>query len=89
MRSFLIATTLAATIAGVFTLITEPIAGTKSDISEQSVSGISKPAAKGNRLDYRPVDGCSLAREGQNYESRCVRFVNRWSIETSRPPAAA
>lgn len=89
MRSSLIATILAAVIAGIFTLVTEPNAGAKSDVLEHPASGISKPAAKGDRLDYRPVDGCLQAREGQNYESRCVRFVNRWPIETSRPTAAA
>ena len=89
MRSSLVATVLAAAIAGIFALMTEPIAGTKSDVPGRPVSGISKPAAKGDRLDYRPIDSCSPTREDRNYEGRCVRFVFRWSIETSRSPGAA
>ncbi len=85
MRGSLIAITFAAVIAGIFTLISEPITGTKNDISAQPL----QPAAKGNRLDYRPVRGCSLARQGQNFETGCVSVVDRWSAKTSLPPATA
>jgi hypothetical protein len=89
MRNSLIVTAAAAAIAALFTLVTEPPAGIKSDKPEQPVSGIPKPDAKGNRLDYRPVDGCSPTRDNRNDEDRCVRVVDRWPIETSRPQVAA
>jgi hypothetical protein len=81
MRSPLIAIFIAAAIAGVFAFLTEPMAGTKSDIYP--------PAAKGDRLDLRPAEACSVAREGSNYDSDCVRIVDRWLIESAPASAAA
>jgi hypothetical protein len=81
MRTPLIAIFVAAVVAGVFAFLTEPMAGTKSDITP--------PAAKGDRLDLRPVDACAIARERPNYDSDCVRIVDRWLIESSSSPTAA
>jgi hypothetical protein len=89
MRSSLIATILAASIAGIFTFITEPTAGAKSEISKHPANGISTPAAKGNRLDYHPLKRCSLIPERADDESGCVRFADRWQIETLTPLASA
>lgn len=61
MRSFLIAAILAATIAGAFTLLTAPIAANDSNAQAHPRSDVSQPATKGNRLDLRPVEGCSFA----------------------------
>jgi hypothetical protein len=74
MRSSLIAIFIAAALAGVFAFLTEPMAGTKSDIYP--------PAVKGDRLDLRPVAGCSVARERSNYDGDCVRIVDRRLIES-------
>jgi hypothetical protein len=87
MRSSLIAAILAASIAGIFTFITEPIAGAKSEISKHPANGISTPAAKGNRLDYHPLEGCSLAAKHADDESGCVRFASPWQIERAAPLA--
>jgi len=81
MRSHLIAIFIAGALAGVFAFLTEPMASTKSDISP--------PAAKGDRLDLRPVAGCSVARERPNYDSDCVRIVDRRLIESAPASAAA
>ena len=82
MRSSLIATILAAAIASIFAVITEPIAGAQSEIPKHPVSSISEPAAKGNRLDYHPLKRCSLISERADDESGCIRFADRWQIET-------
>lgn len=89
MRSSLIATILAAAIAGIFAVVTEPVAGAQSEISKHPVSSVSKPAAKGNRLDYHPLKRCSPRPERADDESSCVRFADHWQIETLTPLAGA
>jgi len=96
MRSSLIAFVAAAAIAGIVAFLTEPVAGVNG--------GIPQAAVKGDRLDVRPAEGCSVAREWPYYGGGCVRsrtqptkhrsqgriiIVNRWLIELSPPLVAA
>ena len=75
MHSSLIATILAAAVAGSFTLLTELIAVNNGSGLAHPQSDMSKPAAKGDRLDRRPAKGCSFARNRANYETDCVRLA--------------
>jgi hypothetical protein len=72
-----------------FIVITDPMTGGRSEISKHPASSISQPAIKGDRLDYRPLQGCWLAPERPDYGSGCVRFAHRWRVETFAPRAAA
>ena len=98
MRNSLIAIIAAAAVAGMITFITEPTMGAKSGIPQSGASGISQPAAKGDRLELRPGEACSLLKESAEYRSDCVRSraksprlpsevrigsVDRWPIELS------
>ena len=63
MRNSLIAIIAAAVVAGMITFITEPSMGAKSGSPQSGASGISQPAAKGDRLELRPGEACSLLKE--------------------------
>jgi hypothetical protein len=75
MRGALIATILAAAIAGVFTLLTELIAVNKGRAPASPQSDTLNPLTKGDRLDLRPVKDCLFVRKQQSYESDCIRFA--------------
>jgi hypothetical protein len=98
MRNSLIAIIAAAAVAGMITFITEPTVGAKSGMPQPGVSGISQPAVKGDRLEPRPSEACSLPKESAEYRSDCIRTrakspplpseirigsVDRWPIELS------
>lgn len=98
MRNSLIAIIAAAAVAGMITFMTEPTVSAKSGIPQSGVSGISQPAVKGDRLDLRPREACSLPKESAEYRSDCVRSraksprlpseisiasVDHWPIELS------
>src|ERR1700686_1615073 len=83
MRNSLIAMIAAAAVSGIITFITEPTVGAKSGIPQSGVSGISEPAVKGDRLEPRPSEVCSLLKESAEYGSDCV--PNR-APPAQRPP---
>jgi hypothetical protein len=98
MRNSFIAIIAAAAVAGIITFMTKPTVGAKSGMPQSGVSGISQPAVKGDRLELRPSEACSLPKESAEYRSDCVRSraksrplpseiriasVDRWPIELS------
>jgi hypothetical protein len=104
MRNSLIAIIAAAAVAGMITFISEPTVGAKSGSPQSVLTGISQPAAKGDRLELRPSEACSLLKESAEYRSDCVRSraksprlpseirigsIDRWPIELSSLFAAA
>ena len=104
MRNSLIAVIAAAAVAGVITYIAESTLGAKSSIPQSGVSGISQPAVKGDRLELRPIEACSLLKESAEYSNDCVRSratsprlpsevrigsIDRWPIKLSSPFVAA
>jgi len=98
MRNFLIAIIAAAAVAAMITFIIEPTVGAKSGFPQSGLTGISQPTVKGDRLELRPSEACSLLKESAEYRSDCVRSraksprlpseirigsVGRWPIESS------
>ena len=104
MRNSFIAIIAAAAVAGMITFLTGPTVGAKNGMPQSGVSGISQPAVKGDRLEPRPSEACSLLKESAEYRSDCVRSraksprlpsevriasVHRWPIELSFLSVAA
>jgi hypothetical protein len=72
MRSgALIAVTISAVIAGVIAILTEPVGSAQGDLPKSPVS-ISKPAAKGDRLDPRRAGRCMFLSESASAPNTCT-----------------
>ena len=72
MRSgALIAVTISAVIAGVIAILTEPVGSAQGDLPKSPVS-ISKPAAKGDRLDPRRAGRCMFLSERVSAPNTCA-----------------
>ena len=87
MRNSLIAIIAAAAVAGMITFMTEPTVSAKSGIPQSGDSGISQPAVKGDRLDLRPREACSLPKNRPN--TAVIAFGAAQSLRGSRRRSAS
>ncbi len=90
MRNSLIAVFVAAAIASVLRLLSEPNTRHKSSIPQPDAVEITRPSVKGDRLDVRPLEACSQLDVGdcdrrqrqpaERPSSGPVILVKHWSI---------